>query len=312
MQVVVPVLVYAVLMSFWWVCMKKLTNIGFPMNLIRFASGMGAGLLILLSCVQYGVYPYVVQLPPAFWWALIGTFVVNVIIAYLYLKALGKSTLSVAVHITLFSPIVAMGTSAYVYRIEPVPTGFALGGSGAILLGLYLLHFNPRSKYGWNPVGPFVEIWRNRGNWLWYAVGIAVFAGFSLPLDKQCVVLSNYALAPGLTLFLSWGIVYGLTAVISKDFAKISTFAEHRPVYLLILLGLVFGVANGFQAYAYNYQHAAVVASLKRLDAPFTVLWAWILFPDQEKKDGHILFRILGSAIAFLGAAIIGFSKMPS
>lgn len=308
MYVVSLVLVYAVLMSVWWVLMKKLTTKGVPNNLIRFASGMGAGLLFTWSFLQHGGMSYLTGLSERFWWSLAGTVVLNVILAYLYVKAIEKSVASMAVHVTLFSPVIAIFTSSYIFGIERIPGTLTLAGIGAVLAGLYVLHFNPY-KFGWNPAGPFVEIWHNRGKWLWYTIGIAVCGGLSIPLDKNCVVLSDYGIAPGLTLFISWGVVYGLIGVRSGDFIRLRALAEGRPIRLLVLLSIVFGIAVGFQAHAYNYQHASAVASLKRLDAPFTVLLSWMVFPVQESKEGSLVFRVLGSVVAFAGAILIGLSK---
>lgn len=308
MEAVQYVLVYAALMSVWWVLMKTLTNMKFPNNLIRFASGVGAGMLVVWSLVQHGGVSYLSTLPALFWYCLAGTVVLNVILAYVYLKALEKSPASVAVHVTLLSPVVAVFTS-YAFGIDRLPGWMTAIGIATVLTGLYVLHFNPR-KSGGNLLGPIMEIWHQRGQWLWYMLANAVIAGCSIPLDKQCVRLSDYALAPGLTLFISWGLVYGLAAYHVGDFQKAGSFPRRKVVLCVVALAIVFGIANGFQAQAYNYQYAAAVASLKRLDAPFTVLWACFIFREEEKKNGHLLFRILGSLTAFLGAALIGFAKI--
>lgn len=308
MYVVGLVLVYAVLMSVWWVCMKKLTNIKFPNNLIRFASGMGAGGLVMLSLTQHGGVSYLTTLPEQFWWSLSGTVLLNIAIAYFYLKALEKSPLSIAVHVSMLAPLLAIFTGSYVFGVDSVPGRLALIGVVVVLGGLSVIHLNP-ADYGYNPWGGMVEIWRKRNDWLWYALGNAVCAGFAIPLDKRCVQLSDYALAPGLTLFSAWGLAFGVAAWRAGDFAKFSSLAAHKPLRLLISLAIAFCIANGFQAMAYNYEYAAVVASLKRLDAPFTVLWSVFIFADDKVKS-TLWMKIIGSLTAFAGAALIGFSRI--
>jgi hypothetical protein len=96
--------------------------------------------------------------------------------------------------------------------------------------GLYILHFSPK-KYGWNLAGPLVDIWVHRGNWLWYALGVALFAGCSIPLDKKCVQLSDYGLAPGLTLFIAWGVFYGLAAYQVGDFRTLRSVPLRRTLF---------------------------------------------------------------------------------
>jgi hypothetical protein len=78
------------------------------------------------------------------------------------------------------------------------------------------------------------------------------------------------------------------------------------------VLALSFGIAQAFQAQAYTYQHAAAVASLKRLDAPLTVFWAFLILRKEEQAEGSFLFRTFGSLIAFGGAVLIGLDKTNS
>lgn len=317
MEAVYLVLVYAVLMSFWWVLMKILTNlkvevdgitVSFPNNLIRFASGMGAGVLVIWSLARHGGYRYLSTLPPQFWTSLSVVICLNIVLAYLYLKAVQKSVISVAVHVTLLSPVVAIFTS-YFLGVDRIPGSATLAGIAIVLGGLYVLHFDPK-KFGRNLAGPLLEIWQERGSWLWYSLGIAACGGLAIPLDKRCVLLSDNALAPGLTLFIAWGLCFGVAGWKANDFHLAGRFPRRKVLSCLVLLGVFFGIANGFQAEAYRYQYAAAVASLKRLDAPFTVLWAWFLFTKQEQSAGHFGFRMIGSFLAFGGAVLIGVSKL--
>ncbi len=119
--------------------------------------------------------------------------------------------------------------------------------------------------------------------------------------------MTSPTLAPGMTLLLSWGGVYALLSWWNRsEFGAISW----RKVWLpLVTMGLAFGLAQVFQGAAYYWQDAAAVASLKRLDAPFTVLWAWIFFRDTEAENGSFCFRITGSMIVFVGALLIGLGK---
>jgi len=310
------VLVYAVLMSIWWITMKFLmrleaydqgARLSFPNNVIRFASGFGTLPLILWSLTLHGGAGYLASLPEEFWLWLSGTIILNVAIAYFYVKAMQKSVASIAVHVTMLAPVVAIGTS-WLFGVDQLPSLLSIAGIFTVLGGLYVLHFSPQ-KYGRNLAGPAVDIWKQRGNWLWYALGLAAFAGCSIPLDKRCVQLSDYGLAPGLTLFVSWGLFYGIAAYRTGDFQAVLRFPLRRTLSGLVILGLAFGTAQGFQAEAYNYQYASAVASLKRLDAPFTVLWAWLLLREDERIEGHFAFRIVGSLIAFAGAVLIGLDR---
>ena len=305
------VMVYAVLMSFWWTCMRLLMNMGgkenpFPNNIIRVVSGLGAGLLIIWSLVRQGGIGYVWTLKPQFWGILAIDATLNVAIAYCFVKAMQKSVASIAVHVTLLAPVVAI-FSSLLYGVDGLPSPLSVLGLLLILFGLYILHFSPK-KYGRNLAGPIVDIWRQRGNWLVFAIGIAIFGGCAVPLDKRMVLLSDNAFGPGINILLSWGITYAIMAYRSGDFYALKFFPAKKVALGLIVIGLTFGIAQAFQAQAYYYQHAAIVTSLKRLDAPFTVLWAFLLLRDEEAAEGSFTFRILGSLTALGGAVLIGLS----
>lgn len=305
---VILVLIYALLMSVWWVTMRLLMKMGteknpFPNNIIRAVSGFGAGLLVVWSLARHGGMSYVQSLPTEFWILLAIDVVLNTVIAYCYVKAMQKSVASIAVHVTLLAPVVAIGTST-LFGIDKLPTLLSALGIFTILFGLYVLHFSPK-KYGSNLAGPIVDIWYARGNWLIYAIGIAVFAGCAIPIDKRVVLLADSSFAPGLNLLLSWGVVYAIMAFRSGDLKALATFPTRKVVIGLIVMGLTFGIAQAFQAHAYYYQHAATVASLKRLDAPFTVLWAFLILRHEEQAEGSFVFRVLGSVVALVGVVLI-------
>ncbi len=309
MQPVLLVLVYAVLMSFWWVGMKLLMQMEskgvlFPNNLIRLASGLGAGLLIPYSLVRNGGWSYVQKIPVEYWGWLTVTVMLNVGIAYCWIKAMQKSVASIAVHVTLLSPVVAIGTASLL-GTDKWPSFLGFLGIVSVLFGLYVLHYDPR-QYGMRLIGPWQEIWQKRGEWLWYALTVALLAGFSIPIDKTCVILTDCAFAPGMTLFLAWGLFFGVLAWSSGDYQSVRQFRLVPVLLGLVIVGICFGVANAFAAEAYRFQHAAVVASLKRLDAPFTVLWAFVFLSREERQHGYFPCRIIGSSVAFLGALLIG------
>jgi hypothetical protein len=122
------VLVYAVLMSVWWVSMKLLMRLDarghtpatFPNNLIRVASGCGALVLVGWSLSRHGGFSYLFELPQECWFWLSGTIILNIAIAYFYVKAMQKSVASIAVHVTLLAPAVAIGTSR-LFGVDPIP-----------------------------------------------------------------------------------------------------------------------------------------------------------------------------------------------
>jgi hypothetical protein len=85
--------------------------------------------------------------------------------------------------VTMLAPVVAIFTSM-LFGVDQAPSLLSILGITSILLGLYVLHFNPR-KYGLNLMGPIKEIWLERGNWLIYAVALAICGGCAIPIDKR-------------------------------------------------------------------------------------------------------------------------------
>lgn len=305
----------AIVQSLWWVLQRKLImgsitvtseRVMFPNNIVRVASGCGALMLVAWSLLLYG-WEYHVMLPAVFWLWLGATVVLNVVIAYALVKAIQKSTPSVAVHVTYLAPVVAIGTGKILLAEQPGLISIA--GILTIFIGIYVLHFDPR-RFGWNILNPAKSIWRERGNWLWFALLVAVCGGISLPIDKQCVRLSNHLLGPGLTLALAWGIYYSCAAFLQGDFSTVRKFPFRRTGLLLVAVAVTIGAALACQGMAYGYAHAASIGSLKRLDAPFAILWAQVLLSPQERHmEGSLVFRLIGSLIAFMGAVLIGFGK---
>ncbi len=301
--------VYALLMSFWWFTMKRLFSLGGAEDqgslstVVKSVSGLGAGALVMAALWKNGFGHYVHSVPASFWGWLAATIVLNIFIAHFYVKAMEKSVASVAVHVTALAPIVAIGT-AWFFLDKELPGPVGVVGIVTVLIGLYVLHFNPR-HYGFNLVGPVVEVWQKRGSWLWYALGVAMFAGCSLPIDKKCVLLGDHLIAPGLTLLIAWGVFWGGKSVVAGDWRRVALLPRRKVLFTLLVIAMCFGVANGFQAAAYYYGFAASVGSLKRLDAPLTVLWAWLFLRKEERSEGHFAFRIAGSLIAFTGALLI-------
>lgn len=301
--------VYALLMSFWWFTMKCLFRLGGPEDqdslstVVKSVSGLGAGVLVAAALWENGFRHYLCSVPASFWGWLTATIVLNIFIAHFYVKAMEKSVASVAVHVTALAPMVAIGT-AWFFLDKELPGPVGVVGIVTIPLGLYILHFNPR-HYGLNLAGPVIEVWQKRGNWLWYALGVAVFAGCSLPIDKKCVLLGDHLIAPGLTLLVAWGLFWGSKSVVTGNWRRVVLLPKWKVFTALLLLAACFGVANGFQAAAYYYGFAASVGSLKRLDAPLTVLWAWLFLRREERGEGHLAFRIAGSITAFTGAFLI-------
>jgi drug/metabolite transporter (DMT)-like permease len=165
-------------------------------------------------------------------------------------------------------------------------------------VGTYILNINPKLQRGL--AGPIIQIWQERALWLKYAIGAAVASGFAIPFEGRIVGLSNHLFAPGMQLFFGWGIFWGLTALLRREYRFQPKLPMKQVVGWCIAMGACFIVANAFSGAAFYYGVSASVGALKRLDGPVTVILATIFL--KEKGTGY---RLIGTLIIALGAFLI-------
>ncbi len=238
---------------------------------------------------------------PALSLSVAGLFLLHIIldaaIAYGFVSAAAKSDASVAVGVTAFAPVVAIGTG---YLLLGEVPGWLEGiGIGVIMLGTYVLHMSSKMREGW--LTPFRAMWKARASWLIYALFIALAGGLIFPITKQLVLATDNLFAVGLSQFLGWGIFWGIWAWYKKDFQQVQRRKGGLLVGLLVLLAATFAVANAAQGAAFYFGLAASVGALKRLDGPVTVLLAWLLL-----GEGDMRYRLPGTILIAVGAFLIG------
>lgn len=279
----------------WWILQRKVMARWVSKNVVMLVSGVGSGGLILWSVFQHG-WP-IVSLGVA------GLFLIHIVldavIAYGFVSAAAKTDASVAVGVTAFAPVVAIGTGYLL--LGEVPSFIEAIGIVVIMVGTYVLHMSARLQgVGW--AGPFRAIWENRNDWLRYAVLIAVASGFIFPVTKQLVLATDNFFAVGVSQFLGWGVFWGAMAWRQGDFRQWRQLSSKRTlVGLLVLLGVSFAIANAAQGAAFYYGLAASVGALKRLDGPVAVVLAWLFL-----QEGNIQYRLPGTILIAIGAFLIG------
>lgn len=286
--------VWSLFSGLWWVLQRKILARSVPKSVVLLASGVGSGTLVVVSLFLHG-WP-ALSLGLAFLFLL--HIILDTAIAYAFVSVAAKTDASVAVGVTAFAPVVAIGTGYLL--LKEVPGHLEALGIIVIMLGTYVLHMSSR-WYGEGWRAPLLEIWRTRASWLKYALFIALASGLIYPITKQLVLATDNFFALGISQLVGWGIFWGVWAFFQRDFRKIRAARSSSFWGLLILLGLTFAIANAAQGAAFYYGLAASVGALKRLDGPVTVLLAWLLL-----QEGNFRYRLPGTILIALGAFLIG------
>lgn len=287
--------VWSLFSGLWWILQRKAFGYGVPKSIVTFVSGLGAGGLILWSVASKGWPEISLTVAALFVLAI----VLEIAIAYGFVSAAAKGDVSMAVGVTAFAPILAMGTG-YVLLHE-VPSFLEALGVAVIVLGTYVLHMKARTQ-GAGLLAPFREMWAGRRSWLGYALLIAVGSSFAFPITKQLVLATNNFFAVGVVQFFGWGMFWGWWALRQKDFQKVAQVKPRQIVVgLLVLLGVSFAIANAAQGAAFYYGLAASVGALKRLDGPVVALLAWLFLGEK-----NVQYRLPGTILIALGAFLIG------
>lgn len=291
-----PIGLYAVLMGIWFVTQYKMFQLKVKPTVVMFLSGMGTSSLVITSLALGHAIPTSTE----FWVVTAVLVVCGVVIAGSLVgatKAFGPSFGSNAMAL---APILAIFTSWLIFGQRGVPGWLSISGILFTLLGIYVLYIDPKKNSGW--LGPFRNMW---GRWIGFTLAITISAGIAIPLEKRAIELSDSLMAPGLNLFLSWGIFWGIVAWWKGDLITVRRLLRGKGLLLVLLLVCTFAVANWGQSFAYHFGYAASVASLKRLYAPVTVILSW-WFLRKERNPRTLL---VGSSLIVIGAVLIGFDK---
>jgi len=222
-----------------------------------------------------------------FYTAVLCTASLNFLAILLYLKALQKIDLSLAMPMLSFTPVFLVLTSFLL--LNEVPTLGGLIGIILIVAGAYILNLN---KNGF--LSPFKELFKNR--YMGYMLLVAFIYSLSSNFDKMVVTSSDAFFGSGV-IYMITGIAFFIIALVKTN----NTLREYwRSGNKLILLGAItVGEAAAVNT-ALSLQIVPYVISLKRVSILFSVFFGGMLF--HEKK---MLQRSIGALIMVSGVACI-------
>lgn len=293
----IPVLslmvIHAVFFALWFVAQQALYALGISSSVVLFLSGLSAFALAIISLAKYR------RLPPRTSWKWFSLSIIfNLILAEFLVRVTEIYGASLGANAMGLAPAAAIFVGWLL--LKEVPGRLGILGIVTAIAGVYLLHFD--LGLGGSLLGAI-------GNvpvlWFLLALGIAFSAGISLVVIKPAIQMTDSFMAPGLTLFVSFG-VYGLIkGLLGGDLGSISYAWQAAGLGWIIVLMAGFGISNWAASAAYRYAYAASVGALKRLSAPVAVLLAWLVFGTQ----GNMLALVMGSLVLAAGALFIGFDK---
>ncbi len=241
--------------------------------------------------------PIMVILPmPAleenFWWAVLVSGTINLVVTPIYMRAIQASDLSLVMPMITFTPLFLLLTSPIIVGEFPTPMG--LIGVIFIVAGAYLLNFDQVNK---GILEPFKALLREQGPRLMLMV--AFLWSISSNFDKIGMEASSPIYYSGALIGF---LVIGLSPVV--------WLRSNRPIqktrkyfWPLLFLGMSSGLVLVFQMLAIQLTLVAYVIAIKRMGAALSVIWGAIFFKEENLKARlpAVMIMLLGVAFITLG-----------
>lgn len=280
------VLIAAISHSFYGLFSKKAVSLSkLPKPLIIFCASLFTS-LILFSISFFSGFP---EIGDKFFEAVLITGILNIISAFLLLRAYEISELSSVFPMLLLTPVFLIGTSYFILG-EKVSM-FGIIGIVVALFGLFIVE-SGASK---------ILNGQNRSNIIKGALlGAAVAFLFSISTNfDKMATLNSSALFAGASVNLL--IALGVFPVLACRSRKIS-FAEIGVKKLLPLfaLGIFSASTSAFHNLALGIGMVSYTILIKRTSVLFGVLWGTLFL-----KEKNLLPKIIGSLVAISGIALI-------
>lgn len=228
-------------------------------------------------------------LPYQFWAAFLGTFVLNGIAYFLYVRAIQISPLSLTIPYLAFTPAFMIFTGRILLDEEPSPLGIA--GILVSLAGGYLLNLDVTK---WSPLEPLRAALRERGSR--HMLVVAVIYSLSSVLDKKAILHSS-PIFFGIFFYIVFAPTLFILLLLGQ---KISWDFWLRNPGKGIVAGLLVFAHSVFHVWALSLTKAAYMISVKRLSILFSVIYGWIIFGES-----NMAARLGGAVLMMLGAVII-------
>lgn len=241
--------------------------------------------------------PILVTLPwpslePNFWWAVLVSGTINLVVTLIYMRAIQASDLSLVMPMITFTPLFLLLTSPLIVGEFPTPMG--LVGVILIVMGAYLLNFDQVNKGKWEP---FKALLREKGPR--FMLLVAFLWSISSNFDKLGMEASSPIHYSGALIGF---LVLGLSPIVwFRSSGPVQKTRKH--FWPLLFLGMSSGLVLVFQMLAMQLTLVAYVIAIKRSGAALSVVWGAVFFKEENlgARLPAVIIMLLGVAFITLG-----------
>lgn len=249
--------------------------------------------LALLPALAFVPFP---ALSANFWWAILISGGINLLVTPLYMRAIQMDDLSLVMPMITFTPLFLLITSPIV--VGEFPSWPGLMGMVLIVMGAYGLNIGEFNK-GW--LQPLKALVARRGPRLMLLV--AFLWSISANFDKIGMQASSpLVYSIGVLAFLTVGLTpFALRQ--SRNPVQ-SVQGNYGP---LMLLGISSGLVLLTQMFAIELTLVAYVIAIKRTSAALSVLWGAFFFkePNLETRLPAVVIMLMGVVFITIGEQFV-------
>ncbi|MDT0646521.1 EamA family transporter [Zunongwangia sp. F260] len=233
------------------------------------------------------------EMTPRFFWALLASSVLQLIVILLYFKAIKRSELSVTVPLITLTPLFMLLTSPIL--IGEFPSLLGIVGILLIVAGTYISNISENNK---NFFAPFAMLVKEQGPR--YMLLVAFIWSITANIDKIGVEETS-------PVFWSFSkdfvILFYLIPILAIKSKKPLSQINKRK-WPLLLVGFFRSASVLTQMFAIQFILVAYVISIKRASSVFIILFAF--FYMNERKNFRN--RLIGIVIILIGLFVIAIS----
>lgn len=229
------------------------------------------------------------NLSPNFWWAILISGGINLLVTPLYMRAIQLDDLSLVMPMITFTPLFLLITSPII--VGEFPSWSGLTGMVLIVVGAYWLNIGQVNK-GWTQ--PLKALIARRGPRLMLLV--AFLWSISSNFDKIGMEASTPLIySIGVLAFLTIGLTPFVVINSNKPVKALQ--GNYLP---LIFLGISSGVVLLTQMLAMQLTLVSYVIAIKRTSAALSVIWGSLFFQESNLKT-----RLPAVTIMLIGVVFI-------
>jgi drug/metabolite transporter (DMT)-like permease len=235
------------------------------------------------------------EVQSTFWMATGAAVALDVISLFLYTEAVKRADLSLCLPMLAFVPLFLLISSYFINGETPTLVGYF--GVSLVMLGAYLLNFDPKASRWYQPL---LAIFHNTGTAMMFVV--ALIWGTTSALHKVAIVASDALFYTGVA-GVSIALIFTILAILI-DPKALRRSLQPKYAFKLAPIGLMDGLAILAQFIGQGMTLSVFVISLKRTSIIWSAVGGALFF---KEKIGRRLFPIL---LMLAGIVAISFSKV--